>query len=581
MNSYARASLWLVGLSPLVWMPGAFNRFVFAKLLVVALAIAFGALAERSGKLPQVVQYLALGGLAWFAVAGVLSPTPLASLVGRWPRYEGLPVLALYVGAAWLGARLLGSRSRQSVNELFHVLSVSSLLLAFFSVTSSLGWSIEGASLEHRTGSVLGNATDQGMVGMMLCAVLVGAALDRRAWLLGAGAAAGALTVLLSGSRASLLALVVALLLHVVLRRRGAVRSYVAAGVGLALLALALPQIRDRIGDVRTITGRRLLWQEALQVGGDRWWSGGPSTFVDAVGRYRDQDWVREVGTRNPPDSPHSWPLQALVSGGVPMLLIAIALAVAVLVLGWKVVVAHRDPLDIGLFAATVGYGVALLANFTIAGSTCLAAFLAGCLVAEKATKRDEPRWVPRTVAVLAAAGVLALAAATLSERYVLTGIREARQGDVAAADAAFSTAQHLRPYDSDVAMLAAQSLAAPASEGDDRAAALTQSWARKSLGHTPETYAANLALAVAQTHDHDLDAAQRTLDDLVRWFPTEPGARVQRGIVRFGLEDVDGSLADLRQARRLAPHDPVPRRILRKIQEQLDATRTGEIPPS
>lgn len=570
VTTYARASIWLIGLSPLVWIPGAFNRFVFGKLLVVALAIALGALAARSGKLPKVVQYLALAGLAWFTIACLLSPTPLASLVGRWPRYEGLPVVALYVGCAWLGARLLGSRSRAAVDELLRVLTVSSLLLAFLSVTSSLGWSIEGESLESRTGSVLGNATDQGMVGMMFCAVLASVAIQRKAWFLMAGAAAGALTVVLSGSRASLLALVVVLALQGLLLRRDLIRYYAVAGVGLLGLAVALPQIRDRFDQVRTITGRLMLWEDSVQVGGDRWWSGGPSTFVDSVGAYRDMEWVREVGIRNPADSPHSWPLQALVSGGVPMLLLAVALAVAVLVAGWKVVAADRDPVDVGLLGAVFGYGLSLLANFTIAGSTCLAAFLAGCLIAEKATKRDEPVAVPRAIAGVAAALVLVFGAAALGERLLLDGIKKVQRDEIAAAEDDFSGARGLRPLDSDVAMLAAQALAAPASGGVPGAAEATRTYAEDSLDGTPKTYAANLALAVALTQAEDLERAREVLDELVGWFPTEPGARIQRGIVRFGLTDVRGAIADLRLAAELDRNDPTANKILGRIFERI-----------
>lgn len=576
MTTYARVSMWLIGLSPLVWIPGGFNRFVFGKLLVAALAVVCGALTARQGELPKNVRWIALAGLAWFTIACLVSPTPLASLVGRWPRYEGVPVVALYVGCAWLGARLLGSRSRSSVDGLLRVLSVTSLLLAFFSVSSSLGWSIEGQSIESRTGSVLGNATDQGMVAMMLCASLFSVALTRKDWVLIAGSAAGALTVVLSGSRASLLALVVALAVQGLLRRRDLLRYYALAGAGLVLVALALPQIRDRLGEVRTVTGRRLLWQESLHVGGDRWWAGGPSTFVDAVGKYRDQDWVREVGTRNPPDSPHSWPLQALVSGGVPMLLIAVALAVAVLVAGWKVVVADRDPFDVGLFGAVVGYGLALLPNFTIAGSTCLAAFLAGCLIAQRATKSGEAAWVPRGIAVAAALAVVVFSGAAIGERYVMDGIRESRQGDLSAADDAFAHARTVRPLDPDVAMLAAQSLAALANDDVPGAGEATRKWARRSLDHTPRTYATNLALAVAETHDHEFEAARSRLDRMASWFPTEPGLYIQRGIVRFALGDVDGSFADLRTASRLDPHDRTAARILHRIKEQLGSRAAG-----
>lgn len=548
------------------------DRFVFGKLVFSAAAIAAAALGGRQGRLPRNVALTVAVGVAVFTLACLLSPTPIASLVGRWPRYEGVPVILTYVGCAWIGARIVGRRSRSVDDALLTALAVASIALAVVSTLGALGWEIEGASAETRTGSVLGNATDQGLVAMMLFAVLFGPALARRTPLLVAGAVAGPLTVVLSGSRAALLATFVALAVHavVMLRDRTPRRVLMAAGgsfLALGALALALPQIRDRLGEGRTITGRLLLWKETLQVGGDRWWLGGPSTFVDKVGRYRDQDWVREVGTSNPPDSPHSWPLQALVAGGVPLLLVAVTLAALVLVVGWRAVRREADPLVLGLLAATVGYGIALLPNFTIAGSTCLAAFLVGCLVSEPAP-RTEPRPLVWAVAAAAAAGAVVFAMGALAERALQDGIEDATGGDSVAADAAFERAEHLRPLDGDVAMLAAQTQAGLADNDVEGAAERAKHWAEKSLDRTPDTYASGLALAVAQVHDQDLDAALRTLDPLVELYPTEPGARIQRGLARFGLGDVDGARSDLRRARALDPRNPVPGRLLRKIDE-------------
>jgi len=548
------------------------DRFVFGKLVFSAAAIGAAALGGRQGRLPRGVAAAAAAGLVVFTIACLLSPTPVASLVGRWPRYEGLPVVLTYVGCAWAGARVLGRRTRVATEAAESALAVASVVLAVFSVLGAVGWEIEGASVESRTGSVLGNATDQGLVGMLFFAALAGSAASRRTPLLIAGVAAAPLTVVLSGSRTALLATFLTLVVHAVLslRERPPRRVLEVAGgafLALAALALVLPQIRDRITEGHSIAGRLLLWKESLQVAGDRWWAGGPSTFVDAVGRYRDDDWVREVGTRNPPDSPHSWPLQALVSGGVPLLLVALALAVLVLVLGWRVVRQEQDPWLIGLFAATVGYGVAILPNFTIAGSTCLAAFLVGCLVAEPAT-RSEPSPVKWTTTAAAAIGVVLFAMSAAAERSLEDGIRAAASGDSAAADTAFDRASRLRPFDGDVAMIAAQTQAGLADGDVEGAAARAERWADKSLDRTPDTYASGLALAVAQIHADRLDDALSTLDRFVRLYPTEPGVRIQRGLARFGLGDVEGARADLHRARQLDPRNPVPRRLLRKIDE-------------
>ncbi|HET6154563.1 MAG TPA: O-antigen ligase family protein [Marmoricola sp.] len=565
MSVTTRAAIWLICLSPLAWIPDALDRFVFPKLALAAAAIACGALAQRQGKVPKDILIVSAVGVGWFTLACLLSPTPVASLLGRWPRYEGVPVILTYAGCAWLGARLLGNRTKAAMNELFTAVSVVSLVLAALSILTVAGWSIEGASTESRTGSVLGNATDQGLVGMMLFAVLLAAALDRRTPLLIAGAVAGPVTVLLSGSRASLLAVVVVLAVQTYFRRKELVRVAAGAIVALAALSLLLPQVRDRLGDRKTVTGRLLLWQQAGHVGLDRWWSGGPSTFIDAVGKYRNENWVRDVGTQNPPDSPHSWVLQALVAGGIPLLLIALALAALLVRTGYRAVLSEQDPLTIGAFSAMAGYGLALLPNFTIAGSTCLAAFLVGCLVASEAGRKEQVVWI-RAISAVAALGVIAFTCGAFAERSLETGIVASRHGEISQAHKAFETAESLRPFDGDIAMLASQALAGAANSRVPGAAAETELWARRSLARTPDTYASGLALAVAEVSTGDLADAHTELDRLITLYPTEPNARIQRGIVRFGQGDLAGARADLRLAQHLAPHDPAATTILRKI---------------
>lgn len=568
-----RAAIWLPALAPLAWIPGGLDRFVFPKLVLTVAAIAFGAWTSRQGRLPRPVAMIAGAGVGIFTLACLFSPTPVASMLGRWPRYEGLPVVVVYVACAWLGARLFGNRTRAGIDELVAALSVSSILLGLFSTLDALGWEIQGASAEERTGSLLGNATDQGLVAMMFFGVLFGIAAEKRAPLTVAGAVASVLTLALSGSRAAILAAGVVLAVHVLATRSRALLRYAAAVAGaVVVLVVALPQIRDRIFEGRTLTGRLLLWEEAVKVGGDRWWLGGPSTFVDTVGKYRDDQWVREVGTASPPDSPHAWPLQALVAGGVPLLLIAFALGGGVLVYGWRAVRTDPTRLNVGLLAAVVGYGVGIAPNFTIAGSTCLAAFLAGVLVAEPA-RRNEPLWLPRVVVAVSVAGALVFTASAFAERSLQQGVTAAEQGDVTAAEDAFATAARLRPFDGDVAMIAAQAMAGPSSKGVPGAAEPARRWALRSLERTPDTYASGLALAVAQNSTNELAEAIRTLDRLITLYPTEPGARIQRGIARFGTRDVSGARDDLRTARRLDPRNPVPGQILREIERRLEGT--------
>ncbi|CAN5370580.1 hypothetical protein BH11ACT8_BH11ACT8_24450 [soil metagenome] len=175
-----RAAGWLAVAAPLAWVPGGFTRFGPATLLVVALACAVAAAATGSvaGRLPR---RLVLVGAAWLvvlALACLTGDTPVASLVGRWPRYEGLPVLVTYAGACWVGARVV-ERSDDGAQSLARAVGVLALVLAGFSLLDLAGTSPVGAGGLARSGSLLGNATDQGAVAMMAALLLAGRVLRR------------------------------------------------------------------------------------------------------------------------------------------------------------------------------------------------------------------------------------------------------------------------------------------------------------------------------------------------------------------------------------------------------------------
>ena len=254
------------------------------------------------------------------------------------------------------------------------------------------------------------------------------------------------------------------------------------------------------------------------------------------------------------------------------LLAAALVLAVGVVVLGVRAARRHPDDtLTVGLLAATVGYGSALLVNFTIAGSTCFAAFLVGALVSRPASAERSSS--SRSRGVAAAAGLIAVAGtlmASVAEIERQHGVAAAARGDVRTADASFERASRWRPLDSDVAMIAAKALAGPTSSGDQEAAAATERWAVRSLDRTPDTFDSGLALAVARLADDDLAGARTVLDDLVARFPVTQAAYVQRGIVRFGQRDVEGARADLARAQRLDPDDPAPAAILAEIERRL-----------
>ena len=97
-----------------------------------------------------------------------------------------------------------------------------------------------------------------------MAATLFAPWLTRRTPLVTAGLAASALTLVLSGSRASLLATLVVIVATLVLKRRTSIQRahLVAAGAAatvLVVLVVVLPQTRDRLTSTHSVEGRLLL----------------------------------------------------------------------------------------------------------------------------------------------------------------------------------------------------------------------------------------------------------------------------------------------------------------------------------
>lgn len=561
--------------APLALVPGGFVRFVFPKLLVVVAAVLLGALARAPGRLPRPVAVLVGVFVGVFVVAAVASATPVASLVGRWPRYEGVLVLLVYAACLWVGARLLPPDARACAPTVVVAASWAAIVLAATSVVELFGVPVAGATDVSRPGGLLGNATDQGLVAVLLLAVLLepafvgsasrgGKPVDRGSGALPqVGLVAAATTVAASGSRSALVAVAVVLAVHAVVLRPSR-RTAVLVGVGAAV-AVGSAWAWGRLAAADTVTGRLLLWRESGELAWDHPLLGiGPSRFVDAIGAVHGEEWAREVGPTNPPDSPHSVLLQATLAGGVLLLVALLALAVVVAVLAWRRTMEQPGaPLRAALVAGPAGWGVAMLANPTSAGPTCLALFLLGAAVGEvgvstgRGAAGRRARWPARLVAAAAAALLVVLAAATASEVVLQRGVTAATRGEVATADRMLTAAHRLRPLDGDVCMLGAQALAARTSAGDLAAAGPALDWARCSLARTPETLQSGLAASVALTSLDRADEARLRLDDLAELYPTSPDVYLLRAVAQAQLGDRDAARADLLTARALAPDDP------------------------
>ncbi|HEX7740326.1 MAG TPA: O-antigen ligase family protein [Marmoricola sp.] len=570
MDVRTRVGAWLLVGSALAVVPGGFDTFALPKLAVAALAIAVVLAAPGGGRLPVPVVGLLAAGVVIGVVVAIVHPGVAASLVGRWPRYEGLPTAAVYASALIAGARSVtsGQSARDLLEFPFVALSGVCAVAAVFDLAGHDLLGFEG----HRIGGFLGNASDLGMLMALVFAVLAGWQLVERTGVGAVGAALALFVVATTGSRAAYLAVVAVV---AVLALSGARRRVVFAGSGvlvfLAALVAAIPGSRDRILSGHTVEGRELLWGETLRLLRDHPWGVGPSRFVDAIPRYHDWTWIDRVGWQNPPDSAHMWVLQVAVIGGLPLLVAVVAAAV----LGAQEAVrsAAHDQLRWALIAGVVAYGVGLLTHFTGPGTTPIAAFVAGAACTRAAVQESRTPATATRARRLPVLGVTVMAVIALGaglgavgERSWQRGVDLAAAGDIPAADAAFVRARRWLPWDADLPGIAAQSFAGAASSGDDAAAKATLRWADRALERTPRSAPTLTARAVAAITLRDGVAAQRDLDRALAIDPWDPRTWIQVGVVRAASGDFDGAERALARALRIDPGNAQAAGLLRQV---------------
>src|SRR5690625_693724 len=129
MPTRARWALALVLLVPAVVVPMGLDRFTFGKLLVGAVGIGLAFTVAPAGRLSRTVQGLVVAGSVIVVCAALVSASPVTSLWGRAPRYEGVFVLTGYLLAGLAGVRLLGpARSRHAIRFALAVMAWCALL---------------------------------------------------------------------------------------------------------------------------------------------------------------------------------------------------------------------------------------------------------------------------------------------------------------------------------------------------------------------------------------------------------------------------------------------------------------------
>ncbi|AXH34528.1 hypothetical protein DVJ78_03040 [Humibacter sp. BT305] len=589
-----RAALVLVAVSLVAFLPAALSPWVLPKLLVLAAAGIAAAVAAPRGRLPRWIILLVGLAATVLAIAALLGDAPLAQLLGRWPRFEGALALGGYTIALWIGARVLGPSASARDRELFSLaLALVALAVGAVAVLETCGVRfLPGSESEatSRPGSLLGNATDQGLLGAMLAVVLIVALATASRGrtgprlLLTLGSAAALAAVVLSASRAAVLSLAVGMVLLGILwvaqgqRGRRRWRVLIAAAILAAITAAALlaPLMQSRLLGTSpfasaTIEGHFQLWVESLRVlAGVPLLGTGPSGFEDAITAEHGPEWFPLFGYGSVVDSPHDIALQALLAGGIPLLLLAGALGVGVILTAVRRIWepgpteserSRRAPI-LGALIAMLVWVVGASTHFTTAGPVILMAVCIGVIVAHPprpstgTTARARARAI-RLLPGIAVVAWSALAATALAGEVALrTGV-EAVAVSPDGADSAFETALHLRPWDPDVLVIAAEEFAAAADRGDADVGGLASSWAERAVGALPESVPAAKALAAAQQHAGDFAAAEHALRDLDARAPNDPQTLHRLGGILILQEHLPEAEEMLLAAHALSPTEP------------------------
>ena len=511
-------ALWLAVLSVAALWPGALDRWVLPKILLLGVAALVSLLAVPRGRLPRWALILIGAGTLVLVIAALFGESPLAALLGIWPRFEGLVTGGGYLIALWLGARL-----RATAREFVPPVATLGLLVGAVSIAETLGARPFPSDLA-RPGSLLGNATDQGAVGAVVVLLLILPLWRARGvfrWFVAAGVLAGLVTVIAAGSRAALLALLLGIAAIVVVEGRRNRRALVAgAGLFAATFAAALlaPSIGPRLlgssgFSASTIADRWLIWSESLELVARHPFAGvGPSGFVDAIVGVHNVRWFSSIGQTTVLDSPHNAALQLLVVGG-PLLL---AIGVAFLVGAVRTVVRQRG--DFSQAVAVAAFAVVLLTHVTSPSTVLLAMLLVGGLI-------SSPASAPRKQARLAAAAVISAWVALVSVTLA---------GEVALGGGDFATAAALRPWDTRTPLISAEALTARVDGGDAGAATSALEWSQRALEAAPTSTPAAKALITSALAVGDLDTARATAEKFAELRPKEPWIASRLGAIRL-----------------------------------------------
>lgn len=579
-------ALWFAALAPIAFLPGLYDRWGWPKLLVLLIAAAVAAWVVPSGRLPRWALLCGGAFAVVFVTAALLGQAPVAQLMGRAPRYEGVIAVATYGAAVWLGARLFGPVvDPRRIRTWLAATSVTAIVLGLISIAEASGLRPIESDLA-RPGSLTGNATDQGLLAVILLAILSSAVLgtwQRTGVLLRmpvVGIVAAFAAVVTSASRAAVLSFAVVLIVMAglaIARARNRPRAARAAGGVLAvsvIVLLLVPLTRTRLLGLgafaqQTIDDRFAMWADATQVISAHPVIGvGPNGFADAVTTAFGDDWFTRASVGTVLNSPHNVLLQIWAATGAAGLLVVLT-AIGFVV--WRSIGALRDARGarrdlltaaaVALPAVVVGW----LTHMTAPSTAIAFSILLGALISTS-PNAERRRWQAVGMRGLTAGAVIVVLLCTVADSMLRNGVVSAREGQIAAADSAIETAQRLRPWDADIPLIAAEAFGGALDRGIAGAADPALRWSRAAVSALPASARAAQAEGMIALAVGDVATARSSLERAVVLSPADPRLWHELGITRAADEDTEAAREALERALDLAPDSDVTRQALEAL---------------
>lgn len=419
----------LVLLLPAAFLPDRIHEsFTPAKLaLLLGLGVPAYLLAQAAlGRRPDPARPIRMG----LALAVPVMVAVSAVRTGGWPHEAPRLLLPLLAPLVFLEVGLAFGRREHGLRRLLLLLGLSALPVLALGLTRRLaGWPPGLPDQDGPLAATIGNSNELADYAAPLAvALLAWPLLARGPWrALGVLAAPPAVLVLLSDSRAGMLALLLGLLVTALLalgraasRKRaaaGLLAGILVAGVGVLLVA---PDLVQRLGTAfhtrhPTVRARLLLWEASLELGGEH-----PVVGIGA-GRYpaevlphrRAEDWALHG-----PDSwvyqPHNEVLWLWVEGGLAGVLLLALAAGGILVVLARSRGTALDPARPAAGGALAAFGALALVHAPLhhpAGSLAAMTVL-GALAGAVGGRRRAP--VARGACLLLVLAALAVGAAEL-----------------------------------------------------------------------------------------------------------------------------------------------------------------------